>query len=104
MPEGDYVCAVDAGVVTVAAQNQPVGFPAVAPGAWGTCVEVLHPDGESSVYCHLKGLMAYPGQQVRKGQAIGTVGATGRAWGAHLHIERHRGLVRLDPAERLPVV
>ncbi|MCS6855389.1 MAG: M23 family metallopeptidase [Elioraea sp.] len=38
-----------------------------------------------------------PGAQVRQGQAIGRVGATGLARGPHLHFEVQRNQVAIDP-------
>jgi murein DD-endopeptidase MepM/ murein hydrolase activator NlpD len=42
-------------------------------------------------------LEATPGQRVAPGQRIGTVGATGRATGPHLHWSLEWFDVRLDP-------
>ena len=38
------------------------------------------------------------GQKVKQGEIIGTVGATGRATGAHLDVRLNWFGVRLDPA------
>lgn len=39
------------------------------------------------VYAHMNSIFARPGQVVRKGARIGTVGSTGNSDGAHLHYE-----------------
>ncbi|WP_425307432.1 M23 family metallopeptidase [Ammonicoccus fulvus] len=77
--------------------SAPVGTPvyAVAPGVvgesnaggWaGVHAVIKHSDG-SSLYAHLNNLTVKPGQEVKAGDQIGTVGMTGRTFGAHLHFE-----------------
>ena len=53
----------------------------------GNFVEIRHPDGMFSTYCHLNALYVGLGQWVSRGQAIGQMGDSG--WcvdGAHLHL------------------
>jgi murein DD-endopeptidase MepM/ murein hydrolase activator NlpD len=57
-----------------------------------------HGFGLASVYAHLDTVTVRPGQTVAKGAPIGTVGATGRATGPHLHWGVSLFEVRLDPA------
>ncbi|WP_449403756.1 peptidoglycan DD-metalloendopeptidase family protein [Exiguobacterium artemiae] len=45
----------------------------------------------TTVYAHLNSRSVYVGQTIAKGTKIGTIGATGNAFGAHLHFEMHRG-------------
>ena len=47
---------------------------------------------------HLKEIFVKKGQKVKQGEVIGTVGATGRATGAHLDIRLKWFEVRVDPA------
>jgi len=46
-----------------------------------------HGEGVESLYGHLSSTRVREGQRVRAGQVIGRQGATGKAVGAHLHIE-----------------
>lgn len=51
----------------------------------GNKIRVRHQDGSSSVYMHLHKRSVRKGEWVRSHQVIGTVGATGRVTGPHLH-------------------
>ena len=54
----------------------------------------------SSVYCHLEfgSITVVPGETVKVGQIVGTVGDTGFAFGPHLHFEiRENGTDNVDP-------
>lgn len=51
----------------------------------GNKVRIKHRDGSSSVYMHLHRRSVRKGEWVRSHQVIGTVGATGRVTGPHLH-------------------
>lgn len=45
------------------------------------------PDGRRVYYGHLSSFAVKSGETVRKGQKIGVMGATGKAYGAHTHLE-----------------
>jgi murein DD-endopeptidase MepM/ murein hydrolase activator NlpD len=74
------------GQPVTAAGNGQVIF-AGRDGGYGSLVIVDHGGHLDSLYGHLSALYVREGQPVRRGQAIGAVGATGRATGAHLHYE-----------------
>ena len=57
-----------------------------------------HGHGISTLYMHLNEIFVKKGQKVKQGEVIGTVGATGRATGAHLDVRLNWFDVRLDPA------
>tara|TARA_B100001123_G_scaffold13510_1_gene15535 strand:+ start:562 stop:1362 length:801 start_codon:yes stop_codon:yes gene_type:complete len=57
-----------------------------------------HGHGISTLYMHLNEIFVKKGQKVKQGEVIGTVGATGRATGAHLDVRLNWFSVRLDPA------
>ena len=62
-------------------------------GGYGNCVEIKHIDEQGkpfySFYAHMRdnSLKVIKGQQVIKGQIIGTQGTTGNSTGDHLHFE-----------------
>lgn len=90
-PYGTPVKATAAGTVTRAGTW----------GGYGRMVELRHAKGISTRYAHLSSIGVRVGQAVDQGQAIGRVGATGLATGAHLHYEflqggRHRNPASID--------
>jgi murein DD-endopeptidase MepM/ murein hydrolase activator NlpD len=54
---------------------------------YGRLVIVEHAGDIDTFYAHLSAIYVDEGDYVRRGQALGAVGATGRATGAHLHYE-----------------
>jgi hypothetical protein len=63
----------------------------------GNLVIVDHGMGLNSAFLHLASSAVREGQAVRQGQLIGTVGATGRATGPHLHWGMKWNAARIDP-------
>ncbi len=72
---GQPVRSVASGKVVVSSYNKFAG----------NKVAIRHRDGSTSYYLHLKGRRVRVGQWVRSYQVIGSVGATGRVTGPHLH-------------------
>lgn len=76
--QGDPVFAATDGKVTYAAYNS---------AGYGNLVMIMRKDGTQTRYAHLSKIKVKQGQRVRAGDLIGRIGATGAAYGAHLHFE-----------------
>jgi murein DD-endopeptidase MepM/ murein hydrolase activator NlpD len=63
----------------------------------GNCVVIDHGQGLLTLYLHLSKFLVNEGDDVKKGQAIGLSGGTGRATGPHLHLAVRWQGVYLDP-------
>lgn len=71
---------------------------------YGNYIKIKHNDGHKTLYAHLKygSILVNTGDTVKKGQKIATMGATGNAYGTHLHFEvRKANNVRENPMEYL---
>jgi murein DD-endopeptidase MepM/ murein hydrolase activator NlpD len=90
-PMGTPVVAANAGRVAVVADHF---FP-------GRLVALDHGLGLHTLYFHLDRTSVVEGERVERGQVIGSVGATGRATGPHLHFGVQVGSARVDPASLL---
>lgn len=70
----------------------------------GTVVVLDHGEGLQSFYSHLDSLAVSVGQEVARGQQVGTVGSTGEVTGAHLHFEVWRDGQPVDPGGLVPAL
>ena len=62
-----------------------------------------HGHGISTLYMHLDKIFVNVGDHIKKGDIVGTVGASGRATGPHLDIRLNWFDARLDPATILNI-
>jgi len=56
-------------------------------GGYGRLVVVDHGNGYETYYAHLSRIDVIEGQEIRQGEFLGAVGATGRVTAPHLHYE-----------------
>lgn len=59
--------------------------------SYGNHIYIMHPEGFSTLYAHLKNIGVREGQNVRGGQVIGRMGSTGYSTGSHLHFGVNSG-------------
>ncbi len=85
---GSEILAVASGVVTWTGDK----------AGYGNLVEVSHEDGYVTRYGHNQDLLVKPGDLVRKGDTIATMGSTGRSTGTHLHFEVYKHGRSVDPS------
>jgi murein DD-endopeptidase MepM/ murein hydrolase activator NlpD len=64
----------------------------------GRCVWLDHGSGALSFYAHLDTVAVENGRELQAGELLGTVGATGRVTGAHLHWSVMLNRAYVDPA------
>lgn len=86
-PKGTPVVAADRGRVVIAANHY----------FSGNSVFIDHGDDLVTVYFHLDQIEVREGENVERGQIIGTVGSTGRVTGPHLHLGARWHGARIDP-------
>lgn len=76
-------------------------FAAGADAGYGNAVLVDHGNGITTKYGHMTKIYVVVGQEVKKGQFIGTVGSTGKSTGPHLHYEVHVQDTPVNPTKYL---
>jgi murein DD-endopeptidase MepM/ murein hydrolase activator NlpD len=84
---GSDVLAVAAGVVTSVGRHT----------GYGNMVEIAHGKGLVTRYAHADQTLVSVGDKVQRGQAIATVGSTGRSTGPHVHFEVLKDGQQIDP-------
>jgi murein DD-endopeptidase MepM/ murein hydrolase activator NlpD len=88
--KGSAILAAKSGTVLIADwQRLPVRY--------GKTIVIQHSDGWQSLYAHLDDFKVKPGQWVKQGDIIGTMGDTGKVTGTHLHFELAQHGERKDP-------
>jgi len=90
--EGTPIFVSDGGVVI---------FSGFANYGYGGMIVIDHRTGYQTLYAHLSNRLVSCGASVTKGQTIGAAGATGNAFGAHLHFEVRSGSAFINPHDVL---
>jgi murein DD-endopeptidase MepM/ murein hydrolase activator NlpD len=90
-PFGSKVEAAADGMVLFAARD----------AGYGLVVLIDHGYGTSTLYGHLSAIHVMVGQEVRRGQVVGAIGATGRTTGPHLHYEIRINDTPVNPSKYL---
>lgn len=88
---GDAVKSADGGKVIFAGQQS----------GYGNIIVIQHDHDLSTAYAHLSEIDVQEDQEVRRGDVIGKVGATGNVTGPHLHFEVRVNGNQVDPADYL---
>ena len=84
------IISLNDGVVTMAVNNvKGTNHASKGLSTYGNYVKVKQDDGKTALYAHMKydSVKVSNGQYIQKGDVIGTMGATGNAYGKHLHLE-----------------
>ncbi|MBI1940979.1 MAG: M23 family metallopeptidase [Acidobacteria bacterium] len=76
-------------------------FHAGPDAGYGNAVLVDHGYGIHTKYSHLSRISVVMGQEVKRGQLVGAVGATGRTTGPHLHYEVRVNETPVNPSRYL---
>jgi murein DD-endopeptidase MepM/ murein hydrolase activator NlpD len=87
-PTGTDIYATGDGVVLEADRSK---------SGYGNQIVIDHGFGYKTMYAHLQSFKVRTGQEVKRGQVIGTVGSTGKSTSPHLHYEVWKNNVPVNP-------
>ena len=93
--------AATKGAPVVAVDNGVVDYVGNELRSYGNLLLVRHANGLMTAYAHLDRTLVERGSAVRRGQKIGTVGATGTVTSPQLHFEVRKGSQAVDPGDFL---
>lgn len=98
--ENNKVIAHSDGKVVWVQTGQKHNPNASGNASYGNAVKIKHADGYYTLYAHLKSVKVKKNENVKKGQVIGIMGDTGKAYGRHLHFEvRKPDDTRINPTK-----
>lgn len=84
--KGKAIRAISDGTVVYAKYHHGSGL-----GSFGKLVVIYHGKGVYSYYAHCSSIKVKAGKKIEQGDKIAKIGATGMAYGAHLHFELRKG-------------
>jgi len=90
---GDKVRTTGDALVKKSAHNKGLGY----------YIVLSHGNGYETMYAHLSKRLVRRGDKVKRGQAIGLVGNSGRSTGSHLHYEVRRYGKAINPIKYMQV-
>lgn len=90
---GDFIYPIMAGVVEKVVHSK---------FGYGKSIIVAHGGNIKSLYAHLSKIKVSEGKEVTKETELGEMGATGKAFGDHLHLEIHENGKPINPLIILP--
>jgi murein DD-endopeptidase MepM/ murein hydrolase activator NlpD len=85
------------GAAVKAAENGIVAYTGDEIGGYGNLVLIRHSGGYMTAYAHLGSIKVKKGQNLSRGQVLGTVGASGNVDKPQLHFEIRKGSKALNP-------
>jgi murein DD-endopeptidase MepM/ murein hydrolase activator NlpD len=100
--EGAFHAGIDIAAPSgtqVKAAADGILFHAGPDAGYGNEILLDHGYGITTKYGHLSATYVVVGQEVKRGQVIGTVGMTGRTTGPHLHYEVRVHETPVNPAK-----
>ena len=86
-PAGSPIMAMADGIVSFSGRN----------GGYGQMIELDHGSGYRSRYGHNRENLVSVGSRVRKGEAIASLGSSGKTTGPHVHVELLYNGTPIDP-------
>jgi murein DD-endopeptidase MepM/ murein hydrolase activator NlpD len=92
--KGDAVRAAETGVVVYTGQEIE---------GYGKMVLIRHHGEYLTAYAHMDKILAKNGDKIKRGQVIGTVGATGNVKSPQLHFEIRKGRDAINPRTKLQI-
>lgn len=86
-----------------ASESGTVAYVGDAIEGYGKLILIRHRNGYITAYAHLDKILVKKGAAIKRGEAIGTVGSTGRVTTPQLHFEIRKGKDALDPARYIRI-
>ncbi len=91
------------GAPILAAENGVVAYAGQGLRGFGKLLLIKHTEGWTTAYAHASNILVKRGEEVKRGQAIATVGRSGGVSRPQLHFEVRRGARAIDPKRYLGI-